>query len=222
MENKPPRMEMNSARATSFLDEVDSIIATYCSLYLTQMREPHSIYHDHLDRRIKTALEYEIEGFREEVEAKKSLKLIEMLINMRKSGGPHICASGNILETLHAMFDLPDFPETTPKPAPAAADNPENPKPATGGTVKVTVGMDFAKPGSDQTVVQQWVPLEEYQRRERELLKANTEAVERYRKAEASVRELEKSASVSMPALMRAIDQRVAQAMRLATMTVRR
>ena len=213
-------MELNSARATSFLDEVDSIIATYCSLYLTQLREPRSTHHDHLDRRIKTALEYEIEGFREEVEAKKSLKLIEMLINIRKSGGAHICASGNILETLHAMFGLPDLLETTPEAAPAA--DPENPKPATGGTVKVTVGMDFAKPGSDQTVVQQWVPLEEYQRRERELLKANTEAVERYRKAEASVRELEKSASVSMPALMRAIDQRVAQAMRLATMTVRR
>lgn len=221
MENKPPRMEMNSARATSFLDEVDSIIASYCGLYLTNSPHSDATHRDFLDVRIKRAMEYEIEGFREEVEAKKSLKTIQMLINMRKSGGPHICTSGNIVETLRTMFGLPGFPETEPKAAPAPAADPEKAEPATGGTVKVTVGMDFANPGSDQTVVQQWVPLEEYQRRERELLKANTEAVERYRKAEASLRELEKSASFSMSALMKLIDQRVAQAMAV-RVTVRR
>lgn len=213
-------MELNSARATSFLDEVDSIIASYCGLYLTNSPHSDATHRDFLDVRIKRAMEYEIEGFREEVEAKKSLRLIQMLINMRKSGGPHICASGNILETLRAMFDLPAYPETMLK-APRTATNPEKAEPATGGTVKVTVGMDLAEPGSDQTVVQKWIPLEEHQRRERELLKANTEAVERYRKAEASLRELEKSASVSMSALMKLIDQRVAHAMAV-RLTVRR
>lgn len=71
------------------------------------------------------------------------------------------------------------------------------------------IGVDLASPGSDQTVVTTWVRAEYHRAREKELLEANNTYLERARRAEARVKELEASASTVMPSLTRLIDERI-------------
>lgn len=70
------------------------------------------------------------------------------------------------------------------------------------------IGVDLAAPGSDRTVVSEWVTGEYHRAREKELLEANNRYLERARKAEARVKELE---GVAMSSISRAIDHRFKQ-----------
>lgn len=210
--------------AQDFLEEVRQIEEEYGRIALFSLK-PDDDYRLTLQTRIAKAMGFRVGGVLECIEAKNRLRHVEILGQLGISA--HGMKTRDLVKAMMSSIGLnmispditvcvggnlhPTADEVVKKTAYESVV--EAIKKYEGSDRPVTVGVDLAAPGSDETSVTTWVHADFHRAREKELLTANNKYLERARKAEARVRELEASSASVMPSLTKLIDERIRRAM---------
>ena len=197
MDNETPRFGQfgfHPDPAMDFLCEVMEIQAEYNDFVRLKVKDHSAIAI--FSSRIYKALEFKSGGVPSCVTAKHNLRTIRIAVDFMAADAS-LPSDPVPFEPFAIKADA-----STSKTIAGILKNRE-------AYANATVGVDWAMPGSDFTAETRWVSIEFHRNRERELLEANTRAVERARAAEEKLREIEKATSSVAPALLKLIDQQI-------------